>query len=818
MTGILTDCRHALRLYVRTPGASAIAVAVLAIGMAFVGAFLSLYVDLVLRPHPGFEQSRQISSIGQDSGSDLIGIAFGNIEILADEMTTIEAIAVRSGTPTFVGLDREPVIAGLVSEEFFPGLRPRLALGSGFSIEDHAPDAEPVVVLSYSYWQRRFGGDRGVIGSFVDIARDPIVPYRGPGVFTSAEPEQESARFRIVGVVESGVSRFDEYTQYEPALWVPLERAWPLFVGVPESLRTSRAATYVRRAEGVPVEAVVNELRARYEDSATITNLIPGAGLDAADGIVSNLAVHRDAKHQLELFLAGSVLLALVAAANVSLFLLARAPARRNELGVRLAVGAPMRRLARQLATEAGLLVLVSAALGLLGSVWLTLYLRGLAFLREAQWREVTLLDWRVMTLSGAIVLVLALLASLAPILGIRRLGIAAAAKQVTAGASLPQRSAGTLQFAAAGALGGAALAFAWYLAVLMFGDPGFETKDRYFVQISTQARGITQDEYTVAAARLSEAVEAIPGISAVAFGSPVPGSESEGRFPTMIPSPVDPTQQIGIQVGEIEQRFIELLGLNLIYGRAPEGQEPRVVVVNQTLARTIWGREDVVGEILSGSALLGNIRTGEGSQIVGVLEDVSFGHPSAPAKPYAFRGYANFLSGVIETRLTAAELQQALQDIESVLDVQVPVVRPLRDMRRELIAADRARSYLTMATAALVVLLSVFGFYGTLRYLVAAGRREYAIRAALGAGPRALGRLVVWRGLLLGLPGLAIGGLLSLIAVAWLRDDFGSIEVPATAVTLAVVVGLIAILLLASLGPAREARRTQPAPLLREQ
>ena len=816
MNGILTDCRHALRLYVRTPGASAIAVAVLAIGMAFVGAFLSLYVDLVLRPHRGFEQSRQIATIGQNLGGDLTGIAFGNFERLADEMTSIEAIAGWGSSLALVGSEREQVLVGLVSAQFFPRLRPRLFLGSGFHEEDHAPDAEPVVVLSYDFWQRRFGGDRGVLGTIVEIARDPTIPYQGERISERAEPEQESAQFRIVGVMDPAFSGFDSN---ERDAWFPLERTWSLFNGVPAVLRSTMLnATYVRRATGVSVEAVASELRARYEESETFINRIPGSRLDAADGIVANIAVHRDAKHQLELFLAGSVLLALVAAANVSLFLLARAPGRRSEIGVRLAVGAPMARLARQLATEAGFLVIISAALGLLGSIWLSLFLRGLAFLRDAQWRDVTLLDWRVITLASTVVLVLALFAALAPILGVRRLGIAASAKQVTASASLPQRLAGTLQFAAAGALGGAALAFAWYLSVLIFGDPGFETRDRYFVQISTQNRSITPDERTVLAARWSEKVEAIPGVTAVAHGMPLPGDGRDSNRPAMIPSPLDATQEVGIYFGDIEPRFVELLGLNLLHGRAPEGQEPNVIVVNQALARAIWGRDDVVGEYLAGNALLGNMLTGEGSQIIGVLEDVSFGHPSAPAKPYAFRGYATFRNGVIEAQLTAAELQQALEDIESVLDTQVRVLRPLGDLRSELIAADRARSYLTMTTAALVVLLSVFGFYGTLRYLVAAGRREYAIRAALGAGPQALGRLVVWRGLLLGLPGLAIGGLLALIAVAWLRDEFGSIEVPATAVASLVVVGLTVTLLLASLGPAREARRTQPAPLLREQ
>ena len=126
-------------------------------------------------------------------------------------------------------------------------------------------------------------------------------------------------------------------------------------------------------------------------------------------------------------------------------------------------------------------------------------------------------------------------------------------------------------------------------------------------------------------------------------------------------------------------------------------------------------------------------------------------------------------------------------------------------------------RGLLTMTIAALVVLLSALGFYGTQRYLVIAGRREYAIRAALGAGPRALGRLVFQRGILMCFPGLAVGGLLAYIVIALLRNDFVSRDVSALIVAIDVVAGLVSLILVASIGPAREARKTQPAQLLRE-
>jgi ABC-type antimicrobial peptide transport system permease subunit len=223
-----------------------------------------------------------------------------------------------------------------------------------------------------------------------------------------------------------------------------------------------------------------------------------------------------------------------------------------------------------------------------------------------------------------------------------------------------------------------------------------------------------------------------------------------------------------------------------------------------------------VVGERLP------NNRRG-GSEVIGVIDDVSFHHPAEPAFPYVFEYFYGSpqLDAVVESDLTTAELQQAIDRLTADGAIEVSwgslEVQSLRALRNEQIAADRARGFLSIAAALLVVGLAAFGLYGTERYLVAAGRREYAIRAALGAGPAALGRLVMRRGLMLGLPGLVAGGLVAFIAVAWVRSDFLSQDVSPALVTFWAVVGLIVLLLAASLAPAREARRTQPAPMLRD-
>jgi putative ABC transport system permease protein len=435
-----------------------------------------------------------------------------------------------------------------------------------------------------------------------------------------------------------------------------------------------------------------------------------------------------------------------------------------------------------------------------------------------------------VLALLGAFLLTLAVLVALAPVLGLKRLGIAASSRQIAARASLAQRFAGALQVSIAGALGGAGIAFGWYLVSLNLADPGYEIRNRQVVQFSLDLAAViassrtrtgnyqlnTLNSVAVEMARRVEVIEAIPGISAVSLGTPIPGLSNRSTF--QIPDPADPTAQIRLRTGSIDARYVDVLGLDLLYGRTLTEGETRAVLVNEALARKFFGSDNVVGESIRTSTRPED----SGLEIVGVLKDLSFDHPSADVEPMMFRLMTNSLNTValVDTALTSAALQQALEQISGSGDIEVRVgsVRPLRQLRDTLIAPDRARSWLTIGAAALVVLLAAFGFYGTQRYLVTAGRREYAIRASIGAGPKALGQLVMRRGLMLGLPGLVLGALLAFIAVAWLRDGFVSRSVSPLAVTVVVAVGLVLLLAAASFGPARQAMRTQPAPLLREE
>ncbi len=835
MRGLLADWRHALRLYMRTPGSSLFALAVLAIGMACVTALVSLYADLALKPYPGLEGSRHVVTFGQ--GSDA-RVNPGLIERVATESVTLAAAAGTLALEFRAGRDAQPAVGEVVTGQYFDGLRPRLALGRGLQAEDHSADAEPVVVISWRYWRRMLGGRDDVIGTMLSIQDQRV------------DGGTEWPEFRIVGVAAREFRGIVPLSLGEEVdVWLPLEQ-WLALPGSEFGVFSRTLASLssmlgvARRAPGASNAAIVRELNGRFPDYFELPDFIspsvvwPGATDPAnlrfmvMDGIVSSPSVHRSMQRQLRIMLAASVLLATVAAANVSLFLLARAPGRQRELGIRMAVGAPLRRLARQLASEAAVLVVLAALIGLGLSVWLAGYLGGLEFLGRAQWINVTPLDWRVLMIVGAFLAALTLLVSLAPILGLRRLGIAGSSRQVSARAGIAQRIAGNLQIAIAGTLGGAALAFALYLGSVIFGHPGYETRDlhvvslvidrdQYFVQSDTGGRTLDRELVLVDQARRREAIESLPGVTGVSFAGAVPGMP-RGIFTDNMPAPDganDPTAVVSVEMMIIDHNYVDLLGLTLLHGRTPEPNEP-AILVNQALARLAWGREDVVGEHLPVSQV-----PDAGRVVAGVLADLPYAHPAAEASPRGFvtttamRSTFGPSTALVRTAHSSSRLRSLLQGLvdSGVLELEIADVRPLAALRHDAIAEDRARGLLTIAAATLVVLLAAFGFYGTQRYLVEAGRREMAIRASLGAGPSALGRLVIRRGLLLGLPGVLLGGLLAFLVVAWLRDDYVPRDVSPSTVTVLVVGGLAALLLLASLAPARSARRVQPAALLRE-
>ncbi|HEU4619978.1 MAG TPA: ABC transporter permease, partial [Gammaproteobacteria bacterium] len=472
MKGLIADLRHAVRQNAATPLSSGLSIALLAVAMAVLTTFLSFWSAMSLTGRAGFARSRELVTVGQNDGRSLGRLSLLLIERMNDEVDSLEAIA---GTQSFaqavVGEQDQRVETELVTADYFSTLRPAIQIGRSFEPRDHVAGAEPVVILSYGYWRSRYNG--------ADTALGRTVRVRAPGsVVAGLDSPDITQTYRIVGVMSPDVSgTFEDATE----MWMPYEQAAAAFHAADTSKRYRESPSLRavgRLAPGSTAESAAAEIRSRYAKAGMELGLIPDRPLDVVEGLFSEIEARRDFVRQVRLFLASSALLALVAACNVSLFLLSRAPRRNRELGIRMALGATVLRLCRQLATESGFLVATAALLGVIASLWLTDAMRRLPFLNGPLSAPIRTLDWRVLAIVAGVSLALTLLVSLAPVARLRTLPIASTARTFAGAPGWAQRVAVTTQLAAAGVLASASLALVWHLVELSAADRGFGARN----------------------------------------------------------------------------------------------------------------------------------------------------------------------------------------------------------------------------------------------------------------------------------------------------------------------------------------------------
>ena len=837
MTGLTADLRHAIAVYRSTPIASAIAVVALAVAMAFVSAFLSMWSDLSLKPAEAFERGGELVTIGQSGGYAVADSSSPlTLDVVEGINETVSSLQFAAGVAAFPQLLRwddetEPIQAEAVTRHF-GDLAPRLALGRRFDERDHLAQAEPAAILSHRLWQQRFGGREDVLGQTVRIAETGDGGLLGRPIDSLDEGREPRGQdYRIVGIMSPRMTgTFADTTD----IWLPYEQVVPFLYGqaedqpqldlglsgnitiTPQEGEPTRMRGLAVPVAGASAQAIGDELNARLElggqSFAGALNLT-GAEMqfDVIDGVVGDIRIQRESKRQVVLFLAGTLLLVVVAACNVSLFLLARASRRQRELGIRMAVGASLKRLARQLTSEAGLLMLVATVLGVFISLWVSAALRGLPFLQQAEWGEVSPFDWRVLAMLSGLMLLLTLLVSLAPIFGLRRMGIRASSGMVLARAGWGQRLAGTAQIALTGIVGAVAAAFAWNLYFYATVDRGFDPDDVLVVELRNSRFAppgeLTQTSVAIERERQREIIVGLPGVDDASFTTYAPGGAGVLQF-TVVQR--EPGRYVEIATVYVDDHYFEVLDIPLLHGQNVDPYDFTQLVGNESYALDTFGRVDAIGAA-----------TRTNRSLRGVVRDFTFGHPTetVPLTGFIANASTSYPLLLVKTSATPAAIRGLLQQRIDTgeLEMELGEIDRLENFVGRTLREDRARTALTAGSALLVVILSALGFYGTQRYLVTAGQREYAIRSAIGAGPRSLGRLVLSRGLSLALPGLILGSVLAVIAVALLRDGFLARAVSPLGVSAMAAFMVLALVLAASFGPALQARKTAPAMLLRQ-
>jgi putative ABC transport system permease protein len=797
----LQDLRFAFRMLRKSPGFTSLAVLTLALGLGATSTIFSVVNSVLLRPL-SYENSRRLSRVQETHpGSSSMGVTYATFLDLQREAKTIEnASAYREWIFNVTGRGEPAQISGaLVSGSFFAALGGTPMLGRTIAPEDDQPGGDNrVVVLSYALWQSRFGADRNILGQTLEVSAQP---------------------FTVIGVMPRA---FDFPNPSE--MWCPLVPAGEFR----DNRRAHLLTVLVDAALGKSTGDMNGELAAfakRVEERNPGVD-DPGLSLTALPLQRSLTAAVRPAL--VILFFAVGLLL-VIACANVANLLLARTAGRSKEIAVRLALGAGRARLLALFLTESVFMSLLGGALGLI------LAEVGLGFIRAQsndnlpRFAEIHL-DWPVFAFAFAMAILSGLFFGLAPALAGSKLDLNAPLKEghwETARTScrLSSNTLTVLQFglatillAGAGLLGGS-------LLLVLRVNPGFKPDHLLTLQVFLSPVKYPEGDPKVGMTlhEMLESIRPLPGVrsAGVVNALPITGGPNtelviEGR----------PAPRVGDEPGAdirvADSEYFSTMGIPLLAGRVlAEHDGPasaRVVVINETLARTFWPNQNPLGQRITMKDW-GPPRTAE---IVGVVGDVKTNGLDQPVGPMIYWSYYQF--GVIFNRLVVRTDEDPLRLVSAVksrvwsVDKDQPVsqILTMDQVLSQSLARRRLYVVLLGVFAGAALLLAAAGIYGVVSYSVTRRTREMGIRVALGAERLDVLGLVLRQAAKLALAGQLLGILAALAITRLMRSMLFAISAVDPLTFAASVLLLTTVASAACYVPARRAMGVDPLVALR--
>lgn len=727
-----------------------------------------------------------------------------------------------------VSLDGQPEIARgqLVSGSYYAGLGVRAVKGRTITLDDDNAGAAPVAVITYRYWQRRFGEDPEIVGKTVIVNNVPFTIIGvTPSEFSGALQVGESADLSIPFAMQSQLSPNEWSDTSTPWLW------WVQIMGrLSPGVTMEQAAASFESIFQQSAEEGWTAALARFPPQGQAQNPAPRdvPKLRAGSGSQGLTESRRAYSEPLTILLAIVGLVLLIACANVANLLVARGATRQKEIAVRLAIGASRWRLVRQLLTESVLLALLGGAAGVLFAYWGKDLLLSLRPWGAGELALDLKLDLRVLGFTIAVSLVTGLLFGLAPALRSTRVDLTPAlkdnARSVAGGSrSFLTKSLIVAQVAMSLVLLVGAGLFVRTLRNLQNVDVGFNRENLLLFNVDPGLNAYTNAQIVQLYRRLTERLEAAPGVKAAAV-SLIPLLAGRGR--TISISVQGHTSQPGdeddAKVNTVGESFFKTMEMPLLLGRSlsfhDDERAPRVAVINQMMARKYFGDETPLGRRFG----FGGPETSGQIEIVGVARDAKYTGMRQGTGPTVYLPYpqsiprwATFIvrSSGNPTALTAS-IRDAVREVDSNL--------PIFDVKTQSQQADESlvqeRMFATLASffGVLALLLACVGLYGVMSYGVARRTNEIGIRMALGATATRVTRMVMRETMLVVTIGVAIG-LGAAVATTRLVAArlFGLAPTDPLTVSFAVVL-MIAVAALAGYIPARRAARVDPMIALR--
>jgi len=803
---LVQDVRFSLRQFAKNPGFTFVGILILSLGMS-AGLAIFAFVDAALiKPLPYPNPARLVGVTESDRVFPRAYLSYPDYLDWKRLNTVFTSLDVWGGTGFLLRTSQgvQPVVGVRVSAGFFRTLGITPMLGRDFYAGEDQAGAPKSVMLTYTGWQKWFGGKPAVVGKAATL---------------------DGVSYTIIGVLPRDF-------QFAPRGYADL---WTTLQGTnPCDLRRSCHSLegLARLKEGVAVEAALAEMKTIAAD---LERQYPGSNrgqsasvVPLADEIVGNI------RPILLVLLGGAGLLLLIAYVNVAGLLVARSEGRRREIAVREALGASSWRLIRQFATEGLLLVAISGGLGLLSAAWMIRLLTRLVppnMMAGMPYLHGLGLNFHVLLFGAAISVLAAGLYSITPIL---RLSLSEMREGLAEGS---RGSAGTMWRRVGSNLVAVELAIAMVLLsgagllskslyLLLHVDLGFEPDHVAIVEIAAPPVRYAKDPQVVAlGSSVRSEIASLPGVKAVGIvtqGLPLSGNGNTDwiRF---VGRPYN-GEHNEVNERHVSSAYFTTLQAKLLRGRfftdADDASRPHVVIINQALARKYFSNEDPIGQKYGDDGLTpGSIK-----EIVGVVDDIkesTLDSETWPAEYIPFdQSPDTYFAVVVRT-------SQAEQAILPTMDALIHQIDPELGTMGEMTMTERIKgsqtAYLHRSSAWLIggfatvaLLLGVVGLYGVIAYSVSRRTREIGVRIALGAQRGTVYGLILKEAAWLILMGIGAGLLGSIAAATLMRNLlFGTQAYDAP--TLAAVALILAIsALLASYVPARRAARVDPMEALR--
>ena len=818
------DLRYALRGLRMKPGFTAAVILTLGLGIGANAAMFGVVDRLMFRAPSYLHDPATVHRVylfstnrGKESASSSLEYTrYLDLTRWTHSFAQIAGFGYR-GLAVGTGDDAREMMVGTVSASFFDFFDAPPVLGRYFSArEDTLPAGAPVVVLSHAFWQTRYGGRADALGSSLQIGR---------------------VHFAVIGVAPP---RFVGVSEEEPPVaFIPITTFAGLVAGIgkPSEYYTTYSWGWmqmlVRRKPDVTTRAASADLSNAYRRSYEAErNLAPTAlalpTLARPRGVAAPVLRQRgpmagkDAK--VVTWISGVALIVLlIACANVANLLLARAQRRRREIALRVALGVGQRRLLSQLLTESVMLGALGGLAGVLVAYWGSRVLRVIFLAKQPTMDVIT--DWRTLAFAGAVAVTAGVVTGLAPALYAGREDLAAALKAGAREGTYRRSRTRTFLLVFQGALAVMLLVgtglFVRSLRNVRALRIGYDVDPILYVERNLRGVKLDSIEQRALGQRLEDAARSLPGVENATRALTVPfwNTWSQGLY---VPG-IDSVRKLGrftLQAGSPE--YFRTVGTRLLRGRGIEASDrdgaPRVVVVSEAMARTLWPGKDAIGQCLH----LIQQDTLACSRVVGIAENIKANSLTDDPGLHYYLSIEQFHPGdaglLIRTRGDAA---QYVETVRRRLQEVLPGSAYVTVTTMHEIVDPNERSWRSGATmfavfSGLALVLAAIGLYSVVAYDVAQRTHELGVRIALGAQSADVLRLVVGAGMRFAAAGIGIGAAIALVAGRWLEPLLYAVSPRDPLVFGVVTVMLFGVALAASALPALRAARVDPNVALR--